>query len=41
MTGANGYTVYGLPHGELVRILRKYHRLSRQAAWYQGLHAPR
>ena len=27
MTGANGYTVYGLPHGELVRILRKYHRL--------------
>ncbi len=27
MTGANGYTVYGLPHRELVRILRKYRRL--------------
>jgi len=32
MTGANGYTVYGVPHDELVRLLRKYHRLSRRTA---------
>jgi len=29
MTGANGYTVYGLPHAELIGILRKYDRLTR------------
>lgn len=29
MTGANGYTVFALPHDELIRILRKYHRLTR------------
>lgn len=29
MTGANGYTVFALPHGELIGILRKYHRLTR------------
>jgi L-aminopeptidase/D-esterase-like protein len=27
MTGTNGYTVFGLPHDELVSILREYHRL--------------
>ena len=32
MTGANGYTVYGVPHDDLVRALRKYNRLSHQAA---------
>lgn len=32
MTGANGYTVYGVPHDDLVRVLRKYNRLSRQTA---------
>ena len=29
MTGVDGYTVYGLPHDELIRLLRKYHRLTR------------
>jgi len=29
MTGVNGYTLFGLPHDELVRILRKYNRLNR------------
>jgi len=29
MTGANGYTVYGLPHAELIGILGKYDRLTR------------
>lgn len=29
MTGIDGYTVYGLPHAELVRILGAYHRLAR------------
>ena len=32
MTGANGYTVFGLPHDELIRILRKYDRLPRPSA---------
>ena len=32
MTGANGYTVYGVPHDDLGRVLRKYNRLSRQTA---------
>ncbi len=27
MTGADGYTLFALPHDELVRILRKYNRL--------------
>jgi len=29
MTGANGYTVYALPHEELQRILRRFGRLAR------------
>ncbi len=29
MTGIDGYTVYGLPHAELTRILGEYHRLAR------------
>ena len=28
MTGANGYTVFGLPHDELLAALRKYNRLA-------------
>ncbi len=28
MTGIDGYTVYGLPHAELTRILGEYHRLA-------------
>jgi L-aminopeptidase/D-esterase-like protein len=28
MTGANGYTVFGLPHDELLAVLRKYNRLA-------------
>jgi D-aminopeptidase len=35
MTGANGYTVYGVPHDDLVRVLRKYNRLSHQTAGCQ------
>jgi hypothetical protein len=28
MTGANGLTVYGLPHDQLRAILKKYNRLA-------------
>ena len=28
MTGIDGYTVYGLPHAELIRLLGEYHRLA-------------
>jgi L-aminopeptidase/D-esterase-like protein len=32
MTGANGFTVTGLPHDELRRILKKYNRLAEPAS---------
>ncbi|MDE2304699.1 MAG: P1 family peptidase [Gammaproteobacteria bacterium] len=32
MTGIDGYTVHALPHADLVRILREYHRLNPRVA---------